>query len=293
MRRLFASSSMLGLVVAVNATGLQRDFQVHSPVRFLDSNGDAVRPSCEQLLIDHVFANSYGEPFVGTYTPPSCDFNRIIWNLTVTSAGVQYDRLGFVSLGDIEVFRTSTAEPTDTGIIYTYIKDMSTYLNLFKDDQPLIFDLPNIIDAADGINATYNVTLTAFYYKTDTTDTGFPPADEIFAISAGLTNATSTWELPADDASRLITLPRNTRRAIVSIAATGQSSEEEWFINLPDQDVDDFPGMSLPKYLPFREVQLFIDGTLAGVVWPFPIIFSGGFSKSTSLLCARRSNQAI
>lgn len=27
---------------------------------------------------------------------------------------------------------------------------------------------------------------------------------------------------------------------------------------------------------PFREVQLFIDGILAGVVWPFPIIFTGG-----------------
>ena len=29
-------------------------------------------------------------------------------------------------------------------------------------------------------------------------------------------------------------------------------------------------------YSPFREVQLFIDGTLAGVAWPFPIIFTGG-----------------
>jgi hypothetical protein len=29
-------------------------------------------------------------------------------------------------------------------------------------------------------------------------------------------------------------------------------------------------------YSPFREVQLFIDGNLAGVAWPFPIIFTGG-----------------
>ena len=32
----------------------------------------------------------------------------------------------------------------------------------------------------------------------------------------------------------------------------------------------------LPGFSPFREVQLFIDGQLAGVVWPFPIIFTGG-----------------
>jgi len=33
---------------------------------------------------------------------------------------------------------------------------------------------------------------------------------------------------------------------------------------------------TLPGYSPFREVQLFIDGSLAGVSWPFPIIFTGG-----------------
>lgn len=33
---------------------------------------------------------------------------------------------------------------------------------------------------------------------------------------------------------------------------------------------------ALLGYSPFREVQLFIDGMLAGVAWPFPIIFTGG-----------------
>lgn len=32
----------------------------------------------------------------------------------------------------------------------------------------------------------------------------------------------------------------------------------------------------LPGFSPFREAQLFIDGQLAGVAWPFPIIFTGG-----------------
>jgi hypothetical protein len=46
----------------------------------------------------------------------------VTWNLTVVSAGVQFDRLGIVYLGDIEVFRTSTAEPTASGIEWTYLK---------------------------------------------------------------------------------------------------------------------------------------------------------------------------
>ena len=42
-------------------------------------------------------------------------------------------------------------------------------------------------------------------------------------------------------------------------------------------DVDAFPQYGqLYGYSPFREVQLMIDGDLAGVVWPFPVIFTGG-----------------
>lgn len=42
-------------------------------------------------------------------------------------------------------------------------------------------------------------------------------------------------------------------------------------------DIATFPRYgSLYGYSPFREVQLLIDGHLAGVVWPFPIIFTGG-----------------
>lgn len=44
-----------------------------------------------------------------------------------------------------------------------------------------------------------------------------------------------------------------------------------------EQDVNDFPTAgTLPGLSPFREVQLLIDGNLAGVVWPFPVIFTGG-----------------
>src|ERR1700758_1574812 len=64
---------------------------------------------------------------LGTYEPPNCEFDTVRINLTVTSRGRQYDRLGLMFLGDTEVFRTSTAEPTINGIIWTYIKDMSQY----------------------------------------------------------------------------------------------------------------------------------------------------------------------
>jgi hypothetical protein len=113
-------------------------FQIHPPVLTVANNGalqitdDSNNSNsgnygnnhqiCEEVLAVHSFGYSYGQPFIGNYTPPACKFNRVTWNLTVVSAGRQFDRLGIVYLGNIEVFRTSTAEPTANGIIWTYLK---------------------------------------------------------------------------------------------------------------------------------------------------------------------------
>jgi len=53
----------------------------------------------------------------GHYYPPDCECNRVIFNFTVTSAGRQFDRLALMFFDDVEIFRTSTAEPTQDGIV--------------------------------------------------------------------------------------------------------------------------------------------------------------------------------
>lgn len=57
-------------------------------------------------------------------------------------ADPDYDRY----LGDYEILRTSTEEPKTQGISYTYEKDVSQYMPLWRQPQKVIFDLPNIID---------------------------------------------------------------------------------------------------------------------------------------------------
>lgn len=229
----------------------------------------------QQTLMVHEFANSYGNPFVGSYAPPGCDFNRVTFNLTVTAAGRQFDRLGAVYFGDVEIWRTSTAEPTATGIVWTYLKDMSHYLSLFKEPQKLIFDLGNQITSV--YTAPFEATLEATFF---TADDIVVPADMIISVSAQLssTNMASAWQVPPSNASSTLSLPRNVNRAVFSIAATGQIDEEFWYSNVLSSEVNTFPqgGGTLLGYSPFREVQLFIDGRLAGVVFPFPIIFTGG-----------------
>lgn len=213
----------------------------------------------------------------GNYEPPQFDFDTVIMNLTVTSKGRQFDRLALMFLGDIEVFRTSTAEPTANGIIWTYMKDMSIYKSLWAAPQKLIFELGNLID--DTYTGPYDVTLTA---KFSMEHNEARAADVILPISAqrSATESPSAFSLPSDNATVTHLIPTNASRAIVSLSACGQSTEEFWFSNVLSSDTDTFNDTtgSLYGYSPFREVQLFIDEQLAGVIWPFPIIFTGGIA---------------
>lgn len=87
-----------------------RDLQVFPPVLGLSPVGkvqltdsfvdvdvkQSGKPTCREDLITYTFGNSYGKPFVGEYQPPACSFNRVTWNMTVSVAGRQFDRLGTV-----------------------------------------------------------------------------------------------------------------------------------------------------------------------------------------------------
>jgi hypothetical protein len=252
---------------AANQTALLQCLEVVPPVL------DPVRPTCQRTLMVHTFGSSYGVPYVGNYTPPECDFNRVTINFTVTSAGRQFDRLALMFLNDIEVWRTSTAEPTANGIIWSYVKDMSNFLSLWKEPQKIIFDLGNIQD--DTYTGAWNTTLTATFF---TAEDDIKPADTIIPVSArkSSSDVSSAFVVPDSAAINSLTLPRNAQKAVFSISACGQATEEFWWSNVLQTDIDAFNGSTLYGYSPFRELQLFIDGQMAGVAWPFPVIFTGG-----------------
>ncbi|CAD6587902.1 MAG: hypothetical protein ASARMPREDX12_003044 [Alectoria sarmentosa] len=196
-------------------------------------------------------------------------------NFTVTSQGRQFDRLGLMYLGDIEVFRTSTAEPSADGIVWTYVKEMEEYNALWEKDQKVIFDLGNIVN--EVYTGPYYTTLTATFF---TIPDSRPTADIILPISAkqSAENMGSAFSVPGQNASVSYTLPQNTERAVISLSACGQATEEFWYTNAFNSEVNTFESTAgtLYGFSPFREVQLLIDGQLAGVSWPFPIIFTGG-----------------
>lgn len=80
-----------------------------------------------------------------------------------------------------EIWRTSTAMPTRTGIYWNYQKDMTVWTTLLKEDQKVIMEMDNIYDTV--FTGAYNVTITALYYN-DAYAISPTPADIILPLSS-------------------------------------------------------------------------------------------------------------
>lgn len=133
------------------------------------------------------------------------------------------------------------------------------------------------------MTGVYNTTLTASFFSAPE---GLTPADTIIPISSRQANndsQPSVFSIPDQVASNVITdFPRNAVKAIFSVSATGQGNEEFWWSNVLESNSLTYnaSGGQLPGNSPFREVQVLLDGKLAGVQWPFPVIFTGGVSPA-------------
>ncbi|KAI0425408.1 peptide N-acetyl-beta-D-glucosaminyl asparaginase amidase A-domain-containing protein [Xylaria sp. FL1042] len=234
---------------------------------------------CSVVLMEHTFENSYGAPYITAYVPPPCEFDHVVINFTTVVKGRQYDRTGVMYLGDNEVWRTSTAEPTNYGIRWEWLKDMTPFVSLWKQPQILVFDLENIVDST--YTGLLNTTLTATFFNA-TAKGNQGPADLIIPISQRIGTSggkPSQFVYPGQPAVNTVTdFPRNANRAVFTVDVKGQGNEEFWWSNVPQSAASAFAATygAYPGYSPFREVQVVIDGHLAGVTWPYPVIYTGG-----------------
>ncbi|KAL1704438.1 peptide N-acetyl-beta-D-glucosaminyl asparaginase amidase A-domain-containing protein [Schizophyllum commune] len=262
--------------------------------------------SCSQILLQHTFGDgSYGNPTVAAYAPPTDEacgevgkWATISLNLTVYSYGTQYDRLGSIYLSHAEIWRTSSAEPTKTGTVWTTLKDVTHYTALFAQEGMLLMDFGNIVDesllldgAFDGEWRAYppltiadlsSVTLTATFYAPTVSFPTPETADMIVPLSLGVSDAANYFTLDSDAGGpTAVLIPPNTTEAFAEVFCSGNSAEEFWYLNTPDEYIDYFPeSTGLIAKGPFREVQVLVDGTLAAIVWPYPVIYTGGVTPS-------------
>ncbi|XP_078439702.1 peptide-N4-(N-acetyl-beta-glucosaminyl)asparagine amidase A protein [Wolffia australiana] len=254
-------------------------FQVARPIPLPDGE------NCSVLLLQHDFGYTFGKPAVtADYRPPPRCWrhgrpSKVVLEWRAASRGRQFDRILGIWIGGVEILRSCTAEPRSNGIVWTVEKDVSRYLSLFSRNQTVAVFLGNIVD--ETYTGVYRVNISLhFYAGSSDRRRGFgSPADLIIPISRDLPLNDGQWFViknSTDSQSKKVVLPRNAYRALLEIYLSFHGDDEFWYSNPPEEYVTANNLSSTPGNGAFREVIAAVDGTVAGAVWPFPVIYTGG-----------------
>lgn len=216
--------------------------------------------SCRVTLAEAQFRGY--TPYRGTYAPPrDCGdrWSKVVLRLDGKVKGRQFDRLGQLDVGGVEILRTSTPEPSPDGIEWHVEKDVTRYSDTFRGPQDVEMLIGNVVDDTYTGVIDVKVTLTFYAGRPET-----PAPDRVLTLTDTPDGAT-------------LTTPRNSERIVAEVYATGSGGgcEEFWYLTVAD------PASYSCKadHGPYREVRVTVDGRLAGIASPFPNVWTGGWSN--------------
>lgn len=253
----------------------------------LPSPSDHLTPSCSHLLLRHSFADTINKPpFTASYTPPPSDcasppWSRVVLDLRAASSGDQYDRISGLWLGGVELLRTSTAEPSPTGIFWKVRKDVTKYSSLFtRSDLNVTMMLENIVN--DVYTGIYHINVTLDFYEFNPVGiiSRQSPADLIVPVGShgGDRGFWFTIESQEESYSNRIRLPLNTRKIVLELYVSSHGNDEFWYSNPPELYIGANKLAITRGNGAYREVVVKIDGRNVGSEVPFPVIFTGGIN---------------
>ncbi|MHC3467808.1 peptide-N4-asparagine amidase [Streptomyces sp. 7R007] len=259
------AGSLLGATPAQSAGPASRSADVpaefgsdwHDPVTAAPPVAEPAGKSCQVTLAEAQFRDF--TPYKGTYTPPrGCGdrWSKVVLRLDGKVKGRQYDRLGYLHVGGVEILRTSTPEPSPDGIEWSVEKDVTRYSDTFRDPGDVEMLIGNVVD--DTYTGVIDVKVTLTFYAGKPAEAA---PDKVLTLSGDGT----------------LTTPRNSERVLAEVYATGSGGgcEEFWYLAVPDKA----PYSCQADGGPYREVQITVDGQLAGIAAPFPHVWTGGWSN--------------
>ena len=229
---------------------------------------------CEvTLLTDQAFADFNNNNF--NFTPPAdCPgpWSKVIFTGDFsTNAGVQFDRTGQVFFGGVNIYFGTTAQPLQNQTNTWHVeRDLTDYASLFKTSQTGYASLGNIVDASLGLTSTIYGTFKLEFYQADFGNPAPRPADLVLGLP---NNGSSLLNNSTPELTETFTLPTNVESAYIDILAQSQNEEEQWFFCLPNSVASD---VGVCGNTAFRQVNVSIDGKLAGVAPVYPWIYTGG-----------------
>jgi hypothetical protein len=231
----------------------------HNPLTAVPPVTKPATKSCEVTVAEAQFRDF--TPYKGTYTPPSdCGdrWSKVVLRLDGKVKGRQFDRLGYLHIGGVEILRTSTPEPSPDGIEWSVEKDVTRYSDTFRQSRDVEMLIGNVVD--DTYTGVLDVKATLTFYAAGKATKPAATPDRVLTLQDGT-----------------LTAPRNSERIVAEVYATGSGGgcEEFWYLTVPGSA----PYSCQADNGPYREVQIKVDGQLAGIAEPFPNVWTGGWSN--------------
>ncbi|MGA2964614.1 MAG: peptide-N4-asparagine amidase [Terriglobales bacterium] len=231
-------------------------------------------PCVVKLYSGFKFDNYSAHPF--TYTPPAAcpgPWAKVILdvNLSITK-GIQYDRTANIWLGPTNIYFGTTAEDQpNEGRNWHVERDLTDYSSIFTVAQDGAVDLGNTV------NSTYTGVLygsaSVLFYPLEPNQAPPSTADQVIGFSAGPTGGTVGLGNGSSLLEQTLTLPTNIQRVFFDVFAQSQSNDEFWYTCVPNDVANELESCGGTA---FRESEVTIDGTPAGVAPVYPWIFTGG-----------------
>lgn len=193
-------------------------------------------------------------------------WHKIVLRLDGAVKGRQYDRIGHFEVGGVTIFRTSSPEPSRDGIEWRVEKDVTAYAPLFAQPRDAEMHLGNVVN--ETYTGIFDVKLSLLFFRADDKHPAAQTADVVLPLE-------KLHEDGADTVGNIV-IPANSERLLAEVYATGSGGgcEEFWYYAVP---LDGY-WCHNPQG-PYREVQVLLDGEVAGIAAPYPHIYTGGWSN--------------
>ncbi len=231
-------------------------------------------PCTVSLFANQEFAGF--TPVALSYAPPrGCPgpWAKVVlqadYNVT---AGRQFDRTAVIDIGGVNVYFGTTMEPgSATARAWHVERDVTDDAALLESAQSGEAILGNVVDATYTGRIFGSASLV--FYPPGRDDPPAASPQTVVALAPSLTALSPT----SPTLTKTLTLPRNVERLALDVIAQSQASDEFWYTCVPDADANVLQSCGGGA---FREVEIAIDGTPAGVAPVFPWIYTGGINPA-------------
>ncbi|ULU26173.1 peptide-N4-asparagine amidase [Dyella terrae] len=232
------------------------------------------QPCVVTLFTNVTFDDFNARPY--SYTPPaSCTgaWAKVVLEADFSvTAGRQYDRTATLWLGGVNLYFGTTQEPSAAVSPAWHVeRDLTDYSALLRSVGQGQAIIGNVV------NSTYtgviHGTARLLFYPASAGARAAVAPDAVYPLGSDPVGSTTSLNTSSDKLARTLTLPTNVERAYLDVFTQSQSNDEFWYTCVPDAyatETNECGGGN------FREAEISIDGTPAGVAPVYPWVYTGG-----------------